>query len=426
MYISVDDQNLSVLVHDHVKDEKFEFSFQQTTTVGNLIDSRGDMNDYLASVQNKALDDSVLLSELNNKKIDLKRFHVWYSMDEELAGIEYTKRNTTLGEFLQQCQKRGFWAYFDGQPCEFFDTMGHFYTKSLVLKENKIIVQLEEYRMVLLTVQQDYAVLNVVLEYCNKVSIHDTADTYAYFDGKHVALNENMETLKARMKRRDILHLYRYKKPRLPKLPSTASSQQKIKDVDQNSTNLPLYSNWLALKIYNYFWDVNNANKIDDDLAKKFQRLLANCEFNQSTRLSAYDEKTYSALLCYFLNDFLFNDNSDGCCIHQVALANTSEESPDFYVAKVDGSGMPVNPVLLGDYKEDNHEHARTQCVSYTIKILLPGKFRSMLSLPCSSRKISFELHVALDGKLGIIEMCEIEVCEIKQLKCLLYALHTT
>ena len=85
---------------------------------------------------------------------------------------------------------------------------------------------------------------------------------------------------------------------------------------------------------------------------------------------------------CYFLNDFLFNGNRTSCCIHQVALADTIGESPDFYMAKVDGSGMPVNPVLLGDYKKESHERARTQCVSYTIKILLTGKFPSMLSLP--------------------------------------------
>ena len=66
--------------------------------------------------------------------------------------------------------------------------------------------------------------IHVILQYCNT---DDFTDIHAYFHEKDVALNERVKILKVRMKSTDILHLYRYKKPRLPSLSSAASSQQK-------------------------------------------------------------------------------------------------------------------------------------------------------------------------------------------------------
>jgi len=144
---------------------------------------------------------------------------------------------------------------------------------------------------------------------------------------------------------------------------------------------------------------------------------------DKKARLLGY-EKTYTALLSRFLDHFLFGDNKCGCCLHQIAITDTSDESPDIYVAKTDDLGVPVAAVLFADYKKgDEYERAFNQSVGYTIKVL-SGTFCTFLSLPCSSRKISLQLHVALDNEVGVITICEAAVSNNEALGHLLYALY--
>ena len=62
--------------------------------------------------------------------------------------------------------------------------------------------------------------------------------------------------------------------------------------------------------------------------------------------------KNYAALLRRFLDHFLLDGNKSGCCLHQVAIADNSDESPNFYMAKTNDLGVPVAAVLFADYEE--------------------------------------------------------------------------
>ena len=219
------------------------------------------------------------------------------------------------------------------------------------------------------------------------------------------------------MKDTDILHLYQYEKPKVVTLSSTASFQQSKKEIIKKvQIYHSLYSNWLALHIYNHYIDVfSDESKIDDNLVVNFQQLLSNCDIDKNAGLISY-EKTYTALLSKCHDHYLFDGNIAACCLHQVTIADTTGKSPDVYVAKVNDSGMPVCAVLLADYKKDEYDNAYYQGIRYTIKVL-SGEFCSLLSLPCSSKKVSLQLYIALNNEVGIIKICEADVVNKEDLK---------
>jgi len=339
---------------------------------------------------------------------------------------KYTKRDKTLCEFFDQYYVNH-WAYFKGTLCEDSATMSQFFTaptdKHLEIKTNKVWVQMQGYDKAFLTAVRTDFVRGIVSTYCEQFKIKLDYDEKLTVKVNHgvITLEMKVVALKSFIKDTDVLRLYLIEKAKIPTLPSKASSKQTREEANKASKNLPVYSNWLALQIYN----VSMArDEIDDNLVERFQYLLRNDEICKSAKLSDY-EKTYTALLSTFLDHFLFDSYRCGCCLHQVALANTNGESPDFYVAKLNDSGLPAGAVLLADYKKTGgYDDAYTESVSYSIKVLKEDEFCSLLSLPCSQSKICLQLHTTINKKMGIIEICETDINDKELLKRLLYALH--
>jgi len=421
--LSVGDKDSSVPVVDNVAEENFMFPFSQDTTVSDLITTRGNC---LAYFMNQPLANSKLLSTLvvsDGSKVVLKPFHVWLKIGE-CCKMEFTNRDTKLGAFLQQRFETNCWAYFQGNIWKTDSTtMAEFFTtpdSPLQLKRNEIMVQMEGHSIDIIPLKSNFSVHHVVLEYCKNQKIKCRFDKIKVeFDNEDVQLSELVVNLKSRMADTDILFLYQYKEPKPPILTSAASSQSTQDDVVNLRKHLPLYSNWLSLEIYD---DLEGAS-IDENIVKNFQMLMVNFKIDEKARLRGY-EKTYTALLSRFLDHFLFGKDKIGCCLHQIAIADTSGESPDFYVAKTNDLGVPVAAVLFADYnKGDEYERAFNQSVRYTIKVL-SGKFCTFLSLPCSSKKVSLQLHVTLDNEVGVITICEAAVSNNKELGRLLYALY--